>query len=189
MGSLILGSFLHISIHALLAESDPTQYARHNAHMYFYPRSPCGERRGAYRAAPQSRRHFYPRSPCGERPEQCPFDFWTDKISIHALLAESDAPGLYLHQRCGISIHALLAESDLSGLVCAPLAQDFYPRSPCGERRAACARRRGCGHFYPRSPCGERRGVPSYTSAGCISIHALLAESDTSLFPARMSCA
>ena len=33
-----------ISIHALLAESD-----------------------GAYRAAPQSRRHFYPRSPCGER--------------------------------------------------------------------------------------------------------------------------
>ena len=34
--------------------------------------------------------------------------------------------------------------------------------------------------FYPRSPCGERRCAPSANGAGpSISIHALLAESDT----------
>ena len=55
---------------------------------------------------------FYPRSPCGER-QQTPDD--TDnaaRISIHALLAESDAPCHSWHGGIFISIHALLAESD-----------------------------------------------------------------------------
>ena len=34
-----------ISIHALLAESDPMQSIHHKTDQYFYPRSPCGERR------------------------------------------------------------------------------------------------------------------------------------------------
>ena len=80
-----------ISIHALLAESD---YILVNTFLaifeflstlslrratgcfgrfaagstYFYPRSPCGERRGTKRSA-NPKNHFYPRSPCGERPE------------------------------------------------------------------------------------------------------------------------
>ena len=33
---------------------------------YFYPRSPCGERRNSLRLIPIIL-HFYPRSPCGER--------------------------------------------------------------------------------------------------------------------------
>ena len=34
---------------------------------------------------------------------------------------------------------------------------DFYPRSPCGERRCYCSRRTASHrYFYPRSPCGER---------------------------------
>ena len=38
------------------------------------------------------------------------------------------------------------------------LIQNFYPRSPCGERRPI-ARHNGPLHdFYPRSPCGERQG-------------------------------
>ena len=83
-----------------------------------------------------------------------------------------------------------------------PCTGDFYPRSPCGERRCAtCRLCQCCRDFYPRSPCGERRGrvtrlhhlfqflstlslrratpmqhVFSFTIA--ISIHALLAESD-----------
>ena len=79
-------------------------------------------------------------------------------ISIHALLAESDAcAGMYLQcscrflstlslrratsarpetrQRDAISIHALLAESDPSTILGIPNQVDFYPRSPCGERR------------------------------------------------------
>ena len=57
---------------------------------------------------------------------------------------------------------------------------DFYPRSPCGERRYLGAGQPGnvC-HFYPRSPCGERRRVTQTCRAEIsISIHALLAESD-----------
>ena len=78
-----------------------------------------------------------------------------------------------------ISIHALLAESDAGTVVQLQCILDFYPRSPCGERlfdameiviivvflstlslrRATklIACRNGQLHdFYPRSPCGER---------------------------------
>ena len=126
-------------------------------HTNFYPRSPCGERRRSWRK--RSNRH---------------------KISIHALLAESDT-----RQTCqlsekqaflstlslrratltdspssvvtAISIHALLAESDrvLDGSKSS--IEDFYPRSPCGERRWL-----RCWQLAARD----------------ISIHALLAESD-----------
>ena len=79
-----------ISIHALLAESDVPCWALYSSSRYFYPRSPCGERRRHYLGglcrtsisihallaesdhihAPNQRpyRYFYPRSPCGERP-------------------------------------------------------------------------------------------------------------------------
>ena len=103
----------------------------------------------------------------------------------------------------GISIHALLAESDacLTGMQSATL--HFYPRSPCGERpriidptfgqevflSTLSLRRATPGpkvmtperyYFYPRSPCGERlRVVDGSKSSIEISIHALLAESDT----------
>ena len=57
---------------------------------------------------------------------------------------------------------------------------NFYPRSPCGERRAASrASSAWTAYFYPRSPCGERRIVPRVGALRLpISIHALLAESD-----------
>ena len=57
---------------------------------------------------------------------------------------------------------------------------NFYPRSPCGERRPGLLTPLlGRRYFYPRSPCGERR-VKSFMRNGffLISIHALLAESD-----------
>ena len=57
----------HISIHALLAESDRlNQIPPRRFHYHFYPRSPCGERPVQN---PQIDKHdnFYPRSPCGER--------------------------------------------------------------------------------------------------------------------------
>ena len=57
---------------------------------------------------------------------------------------------------------------------------NFYPRSPCGERRYVRSVRKGTtGNFYPRSPCGERLGAPvDKMPSSSISIHALLAESD-----------
>ena len=57
---------------------------------------------------------------------------------------------------------------------------NFYPRSPCGERRAASrASSAWTAYFYPRSPCGERRPTMQRAlGVFSISIHALLAESD-----------
>ena len=82
-----------------------------------------------------------------------------ENISIHALLAESDVHYDNYNLHCGeISIHALLAESDWVWMGGLNFNDDFYPRSPCGERLTG------------------RKLVKTNTS---ISIHALLAESDT----------
>ena len=127
------------------------------ARLYFYPRSPCGER------------HDWPpvrdiiqwisiHALLAESDQVCiPMVYYTCKflstlslrrathydnynlhcveISIHALLAESDNGYPHTRRRDAISIHALLAESDLLRvlLICPP--HDFYPRSPCGERQ------------------------------------------------------
>ena len=124
-----------------------------------------------------------------------------------------------------ISIHALLAESDAHQNRINKSLPYFYPRSPCGERQ--CWKRHKCRksqkflstlslrratdkvleavsrngisihallaesdngrkslnalaeYFYPRSPCGERPNFHRvrYNTVD-ISIHALLAESD-----------
>ena len=101
-------------------------------------------------------------------------------ISIHALLAESDLRAwtlningpiflstlslrratiihIMFNDGAVISIHALLAESD-----------KLYNDSRTGKN-----------NFYPRSPCGERRKqITPRQITRRISIHALLAESD-----------
>ena len=101
-----------------------------------------------------------------------------------------------------ISIHALLAESDRSLRQLQSALCHFYPRSPCGERprgehhansqqeflstlslrRATRQVKQTCRaklYFYPRSPCGERHAEQMPTQEEIeISIHALLAESD-----------
>ena len=62
------------------------------------------------------------------------------------------------------------------------LARDFYPRSPCGERRPGVGQCPPHHDFYPRSPCGERHSdALAAVSTLLISIHALLAESDVIL--------
>ena len=79
----------------------------------------------------------------------------------------------------GISIHALLAESDYAHAGNILPDQDFYPRSPCGERPVGGAIAADPIYFYPRSPCGERlRDGAVDAKRHAISIHALLAESD-----------
>ena len=123
---------------------------------------------------------FYPRSPCGERHLRVLDGSKSSIISIHALLAESDSFAPKPKTKATISIHALLAESDVSMRIDMGNNIDFYPRSPCGERRRGCwamlspwpisihallaesdkltARQSGrLLDFYPRSPCGERR--------------------------------
>ena len=82
---------------------------------HFYPRSPCGERHlRRHRGNDRCPVHFYPRSPCGERPIKGKPASPVIRISIHALLAESDGRCRCLVLSDIISIHALLAESDPS---------------------------------------------------------------------------
>ena len=124
--------------------------------------------------------NFYPRSPCGERHLRVVDGSKSSIISIHALLAESDPmcflaktkippflSTLSLRRATGangcitawnpISIHALLAESDRWPAPSEMATSDFYPRSPCGERREYWVGGYGtANNFYPRSPCGER---------------------------------
>ena len=124
-------------------------------------------------------------------------------ISIHALLAESDTPRCRRHsrapkflstlslrratttanealQKVKISIHALLAESDLAVPHLGKGNVRFL--STLSLRRATGSVHRTidtASNFYPRSPCGERLSFIIYSITDkCISIHALLAESD-----------
>ena len=145
-----------ISIHALLAESDPGGPRPPAPPRHFYPRSPCGERRfwacldgsarlflstlslrratGRHRSNHRRPVYFYPRSPCGERLGRA---FW---------------PGLFFN---------------------------FYPRSPCGERQTTTR----ILVFNPLISihallAESDRFHAADISARRISIHALLAESD-----------
>ena len=80
-------------------------------------------------------------------------------ISIHALLAESDADNGDAGNGCdAISIHALLAESDYWLPVRHSRTEAFL--STLSLRRATTGYPLDIPepkHFYPRSPCGERR--------------------------------
>ena len=170
----------YISIHALLAESDLAEVFKLWRESHFYPRSPCGERLAdalVIRRLPiisihallaesdlpcptlqGYARYFYPRSPCGERRNRLNTETRSARISIHALLAESDRLCVDTHEpACRfLSTLSLRRATKIDGTA-SPTQNDFYPRSPCGERPAPAA----------LSP-----------SSALISIHALLAESD-----------
>ena len=124
--------------------------------------------------------HFYPRSPCGERPS--PMQNYIQCCVFLSTLSLRRATQKWFSDfiKKQISIHALLAESDQRACVVAHGVNNFYPRSPCGERRTSLLQfndtskflstlslRRATAsraditsaarYFYPRSPCGERR--------------------------------
>ena len=133
--------------------------------------------------------YFYPRSPCGERPRTPTTVLTLICISIHALLAESDdmkmrmiraSKNFYPRSPCG--------ERRGSQQLSARPTKDFYPRSPCGERHKGRIRdainltflstlslrratepprvlREPTAHFYPRSPCGERQRAERHANS------------------------
>ena len=102
--------------------------------------------------------NFYPRSPCGER-RVGPWPCGPARIiSIHALLAESDQEYIIRNVEALIFLSTLSLRRATSGISAILTNLD---------------------DFYPRSPCGERPLVTTHADLYvCISIHALLAESD-----------
>ena len=130
--------------------------------------------------------NFYPRSPCGERQGY----HWQNqrrnqKISIHALLAESDLSALAPEEDPTQFLSTLsLRRATLNPIKPRRFHYHFYPRSPCGERQqdkhrpnhervflSTLSLRRATSppsitpaasrNFYPRSPCGERPSAKS----------------------------
>ena len=150
---------------------------------YFYPRSPCGERRRNVIDPDRDNGHFYPRSPCGERRK-----LGTQIKRYYYFYPRSPCGERPLFLRCGPMMRRY-----------------FYPRSPCGERPIAGVSKCKGGLISIHALLAEsdyilplfwhllfqflstlslrratwRSDCPPSQSA--ISIHALLAESDTSL--------
>ena len=170
-----------ISIHALLAESDkpdkkagsqekdfyprspcgerPFFYSLTACRQYFYPRSPCGERRAPTAQPVHPHSHFYPRSPCGERRGSSSKSTRCLRISIHALLAESDA--WCMSRKTPVQAAFLstlsLRRATLPETAAVVPSRQFL--STLSLRRATPrtkSTRSRRPYFYPRSPCGER---------------------------------
>ena len=126
--------------------------------------------------------NFYPRSPCGERQRGEHHANSQQEFLSTLSLRRATNPSFAALDGASISIHALLAESD-ARLLC-PLKYfcNFYPRSPCGERLNKRCELRRDNRFL--STLSLRRATRSQDKRGqiqAISIHALLAESDDTL--------
>ena len=103
---------------------------------------------------------FYPRSPCGERPQVFQRIAKPFRISIHALLAESDNPTQKREAKTNefLSTLSLRRATMLAGLWV--LSTLFL--STLSLRRATLTRNLRALitlYFYPRSPCGERPSI------------------------------
>ena len=81
--------------------------------LYFYPRSPCGERPNIFGGVSLCIAYFYPRSPCGERQRSMATETIRKLFLSTLSLRRATVTFLFYNNR----------------------RQDFYPRSPCGERR------------------------------------------------------
>ena len=149
-----------ISIHALLAESDTSILHKILADWGFL--STLSLRRATRVSAgyPAYSDDFYPRSPCGERLKASATPFSDDPISIHALLAESDTIACGCRLRCLSSLSARRATEFRKLLY--PGSTNFYPRSPCGERRISSTLIIGFSGFL--STLSLRRATASQTN-------------------------
>ena len=169
-----------ISIHALLAESDERAAARKDWEKQFL--STLSLRRatiGAWLPWPAVT-YFYPRSPCGERLDkvsnQCKIDQFLSTLSLRratSALAAEENPTQFLSTLS-------LRRATLSKTIPRGGHINFYPRSPCGERRASnqTAQQEQRISIHALLAESDLEYCVNDVLGLCISIHALLAESD-----------
>ena len=134
---IVFDLFRNISIHALLAESDSPLSINCMIHMQFLSTlslrraTTCG---GGWNEQP---RYFYPRSPCGERR----VSQWTATWNLSFLSTLSlrrATPSVFLHCTTYLFLSTLSLRRATPGRIWSTaFAWYFYPRSPCGERLGA----------------------------------------------------
>ena len=192
---------VRISIHALLAESDYRLPGTTPWACYFYPRSPCGERRSrvpAFRYSSTFLSTLSLRRATIFTTRHPAIRVFLSTLSLRRAtnirITHNPGPGYFyprspcgerphgafgLQAHQGISIHALLAESDVRFPAPATMYSNFYPRSPCGERLKLLPKRFCNALISIHALLAESdSGHPDTRQRDAISIHALLAESD-----------
>ena len=133
-----------ISIHALLAESDDSLPALRLILCHFYPRSPCGERR------PDRQKNINGRT------------FLSTLSLRRATTNQTNTKNLPRRFLSTLSLRRATKAIKIR----INLIDNFYPRSPCGERLLWVLRKVPILDFYPRSPCGERPSGGGRTGSG-----------------------
>ena len=129
----------------------------YNATKHFYPRSPCGERRGTLSDTSDVTANFYPRSPCGERPPKvlrhCTTYLFLSTLSLRRATKTRSQPGkpraLFLSTLSlrRATLFGVIHMEKIAFLSTLSLRRATSPRSISSMTHT---------HFYPRSPCGER---------------------------------
>ena len=124
--------------------------------------------------------YFYPRSPCGERLLSAvltaPSTLFLSTLSLRRATLFKN----HIFRHHSLFLSTLSLRRATAGFHQSRKGRPhFYPRSPCGERPGGQSCSSTLVHFYPRSPCGERHYFSAVMRQNPgISIHALLAESD-----------
>ena len=118
--------------------------------MYFYPRSPRGERRSSLSSTPS-------------------FSKFLSTLPARGATLVYAYPCLHLF----ISIHAPREGSDLQGPGTGKHSHHFYPRSPRGERQFRLFNGTTHAGFLSTLPArGATQGAVAHLAVGSISIHA-----------------
>ena len=131
-----------ISIHALLAESDILLRRNADCNCHFYPRSPCGERLVGAVLKLQRIYDFYPRSPCGERLRRT-YQQGGERAFLSTLSLRRATPAEHRANSQQEFLSTLSLRRATAVILCiSKQCRDFYPRSPCGERRPPAPPRR-----------------------------------------------
>ena len=147
---------------------------------YFNPRSPHGERHALWHHHMAVQRISIHALLTESDPAVRGIQGTLSEISIHALLTESDVylqPGVV--QLVAISIHALLTESDHARTGSERSKTYFNPRSPHGERQEGRSSPARTERFQSTLSSRRATTISRIELKICfISIHALLTESD-----------
>ena len=147
---------IRISIHVPLAGDDYHWHWCRNKPKYFYPRPPCGGRRGRC-VCTLNRSPFLSTSPLRGTTGYTVLFRDYPNISIHVPLAGDDSEEMPTQAEIEISIHVPLAGDDDTRLRKTCDLEHFYPRPPCGgRRRRQPSLTTKYWYFYPRPPCGGR---------------------------------